>query len=169
LPRAHCEWRISGLANSTWNAAGGRFELNHQLQSAGMRTADETAPGTSRIDRWLFGVRLFKSRSAAADAVSGGRVHLNGERVKPSRGVKPGDTVAFTRSTVVFECVVATVPLRRGPASEAVRCYEETPASKTRHADFAARMKVAAALSPRPEERPRKHDRRLLRQLRGRN
>jgi ribosome-associated heat shock protein Hsp15 len=115
-----------------------------------------------RIDRWLFAVRLFKSRSAAADAVNGGRVHLNDERVKASHGVKPGDAV-------VFECVVAAVPQRRGPASEAARCYDETPASKTRREDFAARMKVAAGLSLRPDERPNKHDRRLLRQLRGRN
>jgi ribosome-associated heat shock protein Hsp15 len=126
-------------------------------------------PGATRIDRWLFGVRLFKSRSAAADAVSGGKVHLNGERVKPSRGVKPGDTVAFTRGAVEFECVVAAIPERRGPAAAAARCYDETPASKARRADFAARMKVAAALAPRPEDRPDKHDRRLLRRLRGRN
>ena len=122
-----------------------------------------------RIDRWLFGVRLFKSRPVAADAVSGGKVHLNGERVKPSHAVKPGDTVTFTRSTVVFECVVTAVPLRRGPADEAARCYEETAASKARREEFAARMKVAAGLSPRPDDRPDKHDRRLLRQLRGRN
>jgi ribosome-associated heat shock protein Hsp15 len=129
----------------------------------------ETGPGVMRIDRWLFGVRLFKSRSAAADAVSGGRVHLNGDRVKPSRAVKLGDTVAFTRSAVVFECVVAAVPPRRGAASEAARCYAETPASKARREDFAARMKVHAGRTPRPDVRPDKHDRRLLRQLRGRS
>ena len=122
-----------------------------------------------RIDRWLFGVRLFKSRSAAANAVNGGRVHLNDERVKPSHEVKPGDNVTFTRSAVVFEYVVAAVPLRRRPASEAAQCYEETPASKARREDFAARMKVAAGLTPRPDGRPDKHERRLLRQLRGRN
>jgi ribosome-associated heat shock protein Hsp15 len=126
-------------------------------------------PGATRIDRWLFAVRLFKSRPAASDAVSGGKVHLNGERVKPSHGVKPGDTVTYTRSAVVFECMVATVPLRRGPASEAARCYDETAASKARRDEFAARMKVAASLTPRPDDRPDKHDRRLLRQLRGRN
>ncbi|MBV8399964.1 MAG: hypothetical protein JOZ17_14685, partial [Acetobacteraceae bacterium] len=71
----------------------------------------ESGPERARIDRWLFGVRLFKSRSAAADAVNGGKVHLNGERVKPSHGVKPGDTVAFTLGAVVFECVVTTIPL----------------------------------------------------------
>jgi len=122
-----------------------------------------------RIDQWLFGVRLFRSRSAAAGAVTGGKVHLNGYRVKPSRGLRLGDTVTFTRGAVVFECVVAAVPLRRGPASEAARCYDETPASKARREELAARMKVAAGLSPRPDDRPGKHDRRLLRQLRGRN
>jgi ribosome-associated heat shock protein Hsp15 len=130
---------------------------------------EETGPNAMRIDRWLFGVRLFKSRFVAANAVSGGRVHLNDERVKPSHGVKPGDNVTLTRSAVVFECVVAAVPLRRGPASEAAQCYEETPASKARREDSAACMKVAASLTPRPDDRPDKHDRRLLRQLRGRN
>src|ERR1700676_1753541 len=134
-----------------------------------MSAPEETGPGAMRIDRWLFGVRLFRSRSAAADAVNGGRVHLNGERVKPSHGVKPGDTVTFTRSAVVFECVVTAIPLRRGPAAEAARCYDETPASKARREEFAARMKVASGLTPRPEERPDKHDRKLLRRLRGRN
>ena len=129
----------------------------------------DTGPGAMRIDRWLFAVRLFKSRSAAADAVSGGKVHLNDERVKSSHAVKPGDAVTFTRSTVVFECVVAAVPQRRGPASEAARCYDETPASKLRREEFAVRMKVAGGLTPRPDDRPDKHDRRLLRKLRGRS
>jgi ribosome-associated heat shock protein Hsp15 len=122
-----------------------------------------------RIDRWLFAVRLFKSRSAAADAAGGGKVHLNGERVKPSHAVKAGDIVTFTRGAVVFECVVTAVPLRRGAASEAARCYDETPASKARREEFAARMKMAAGFTPRPDERPDKHGRRLLRQLRGRS
>ena len=134
-----------------------------------MRLSEETGLGAKRIDRWLFAVRLFKSRSAAAEAVGGGRVHLNGERVKPSHGVKLGDNVTFTRNSVVFECVVVKAPLRRGPASEAARCYDEAPASKARREDFAARMKVAAGFSPRPDERPGKHDRRRLRQLRGRS
>jgi ribosome-associated heat shock protein Hsp15 len=112
---------------------------------------------------------LFKTRAAAADAVGGRKVHLNCERMRPSHGVKPGDTVTFTRGTVVFECVVAAVPLRRGPASEAARSYDETSASKVRREEFAARMKVAAGLTPRPDGRPEKHDRRLLRRLRGRN
>jgi ribosome-associated heat shock protein Hsp15 len=134
-----------------------------------MSEAEKMGPGTTRIDRWLFGVRLFKSRSSATDAVNGGKAHLNGERVKPSHAIKPGDIVEFTRGAVVFECEVVAVPPRRGPASEATRCYEETPASTTRREAFAARMKVAGSFAPRPDERPDKHDRQLLRRLRGRS
>lgn len=130
--------------------------------------SDEPGPGAARIDRWLFAVRLFKSRSSAAEAVGGGRVHLNGARVKPSHAVKAGDAVSFARGAVLFECVVSVVPLRRGPSSEAVQCYEETAGSVQRREAFSARMKVAAALAPRPEDRPDKHGRRLIRRLKGR-
>ncbi len=125
-------------------------------------------PGSSRIDRWLFAVRLFKSRSLAAQAVTGGRVHVNGERVKPAREVRPGDRVSFARGSLQFECAVASVPQRRGLAAAAARCYQETPASAARSAEFATRMKLAAGLTPRPAERPDKRERRLLRRLRGR-
>jgi ribosome-associated heat shock protein Hsp15 len=125
-------------------------------------------PGAARIDRWLFAVRLFKSRALAAQAVSGGRVHVNGERVKAAHAVRAGDSVTFIRGALEFECVARELPLRRGPASAAQHCYEETAASRARGADFRQRMKVAAALTPRPRERPDKHQRALLRRLRGR-
>ncbi len=125
--------------------------------------------GAARIDRWLFGVRLFKSRSLAAEAVSGGRVHVNGARVKPAHAVRPGDRVHFVRGAVEFECTVQAIPARRGPAPEAARCYLESEASCLRREAFAERMRLAAALAPRPEERPDKHQRRALRRLRGRD
>jgi ribosome-associated heat shock protein Hsp15 len=125
-------------------------------------------PGAARIDRWLFAVRLYKSRSLAAEAVTGGRVHLNGERVKSSRELRCGDVLTLMRGAVEFECTVSAVPARRGPATAAALCYEESAASKGRRAEFAARMKVAAALTPRPLARPGKHERRQLRRLRGR-
>ena len=130
----------------------------------------EDGPGTARLDRWLFGVRLFKSRSLATQAVTGGKVHLNGERVKPSHEVRPGDGVTFVRGAVEFECTVAAIPARRGPAPEAARCYVETPASEARRAEFAQRMKTASGLMPRrPDVRPDKHGRQALRRLRGRD
>jgi len=138
------------------------------LSASGRDEAEDSGPGATRIDRWLFAVRLFKSRSAASEAVQGGRVHLNGNRVKPSHALKPGDTVSFSRGTVRFECTIAAIPSRRGPARDALSCYEELPASRARREAYVARRRLAAASAPRPEERPDKHGRRLLRQLRGR-
>jgi ribosome-associated heat shock protein Hsp15 len=125
-------------------------------------------PGASRIDRWLFAVRLLGSRALATAAVAGGRVHVNGERVKPARAVGTGDTVNFMRGAVEFECTVRRVPPRRGPAREAALCYEETAASQARGREFALQMKLAAAITPRPAARPDKHERARLRRLRGR-
>jgi ribosome-associated heat shock protein Hsp15 len=133
-----------------------------------MPNASAGGPGAARIDRWLFAVRLFKSRSLAAEAVAGGRVHLNGERVKASHEVRSGDTLNLMRGAVEFECKVSAIPARRGPAANAARCYEESAASTARRAEFAQRMKLAAALTPRPVERPDKRARRQLRRLRGR-
>jgi ribosome-associated heat shock protein Hsp15 len=122
-----------------------------------------------RIDRWLFLVRLFKSRSLAGEAVGGGRVHLNGERVKPSRVVRVGDQVIFNRGAVPFDCEVTALPRRRGPAPEAAACYRESEASVARRAQFAERMRLATAFAPRPDSRPDKHERRELRRIRGRD
>jgi ribosome-associated heat shock protein Hsp15 len=128
----------------------------------------ESGPGAARIDRWLFGVRLFKSRSLAAEAVTGGKVHVNGARVRPSHGVRAGDSVTFSRGVIDFECQVVAIPQRRGPAREAVACYTETDASRQRREQHAQRMRLAARMAPRPDERPDKHQRRELRRLRGR-
>jgi ribosome-associated heat shock protein Hsp15 len=127
-----------------------------------------SGPGAARIDRWLFGVRLFKSRSLAAEAVNGGKVHVNGARVRPSHSLRPGDSVTFSRGVIEFECAVVAIPERRGPAQEAMACYTETDASRARREQHAQRMRLAAAMGTRPDERPDKHQRRELRRLRGR-
>jgi ribosome-associated heat shock protein Hsp15 len=133
------------------------------------KQADAADDEPMRIDRWLFFVRLFKSRSLASDAVSGGRVHLNGERVKPAHVVRLGDQIGFSRGTVPFDCEVTGLPLRRGPAPEAAACYRESEASVARRAQFAERMRTATAFAPRPDSRPDKHERRELRRIRGRD
>jgi len=122
-----------------------------------------------RIDRWLFAVRLFKSRSLAAQAVAGGKVHVNGARVKPAHAVRQGDRVSFVRGATTFDCAVRAIPHRRGPASEAQACYEESAESREQRELFVQRMKLASVLSPRPPERPEKHERRELRRIRGRH
>jgi ribosome-associated heat shock protein Hsp15 len=133
-----------------------------------MPEPSSTPAGAARIDRWLFAVRLYGARALATRAVAGGRVHVNGERVKPGRALRPGDLVTLTRGALQFECTVQAIPARRGPAPAAALCYEESAASVARRAEFGARMKLAAALTPRPARRPDKHERARLRRLRGR-
>jgi ribosome-associated heat shock protein Hsp15 len=134
-----------------------------------MRQPADAAEEPMRIDRWLFFVRLFKSRSLASEAVGGGRVHLNGGRVKAAHVVRVGDQIAFSRGTVSFDCEVTDLPWRRGPAPEAAACYRESEASIARRAQFAQRMRTASAFAPRPDNRPDKHERRELRRIRGRD
>src|SRR5512132_798241 len=82
-----------------------------------------------RIDKWLWAARMFKTRSAATEAVLGGRVHVNGERVKPSKVVRTGDRIEVTIRTVRRTLVVTGVAERRGPASDAAEMYADTPES----------------------------------------
>jgi ribosome-associated heat shock protein Hsp15 len=123
-----------------------------------------------RIDRWLWCTRLFKTRSLAAEAVSGGKVHLNGVRVKPSRTLKVGDSVQITRPGFQFECEVRKLADRRGSATVAQACYAESEGSRAAREKHVANAKLAAAFAPPSSlERPDKHGRRELRRLRGRD
>jgi len=126
--------------------------------------------GTSlRIDRWLWCTRLYKSRTLAAEAVSGGKVHLNGRRVKPAHALRVGDRVTIARPGFEFECEVLKLPERRGSAPIAQACYAESEATRSARERYAEQARLAAAFAPRSEERPGKHERRALRRLRGRN
>jgi ribosome-associated heat shock protein Hsp15 len=130
----------------------------------------EGGGGTLRIDRWLWCTRLFKSRSLAAEAVAGGKVHVNGQRVKPAHGVRVGDKVAISRQGYSFECEILKLLDRRGAAPVAQACYAETDIARAAREKFAEQSRLAAAFAqPRSLERPDKHGRRQLRRLRGRD
>lgn len=115
-----------------------------------------------RIDKWLWFTRFFKSRSQATDAVACGQVQLNGERIKPARGVRVDDRLMIMRERERFEVVVTGLPKRRGPAPEARSYYLETPASVELRRQQRERDQSAVA----PDGRPDKHARRQLRDLR---
>lgn len=122
-----------------------------------------------RVDRWLWCTRLFKSRTVAAEAVAGGKVHVNGRRVKPALAVRVGDRVTITRAGFEFECEVLKLPQRRGSAPLAQACYAETDAARAAREKYAEAARLASAFAPRTLERPDKHGRRELRRLRGRD
>ena len=119
-----------------------------------------------RIDRWLWAARFFKTRSTATDAVSGGRVHLNGARVKPAKDVRPGDTVEVTVGHTRREVLVLAVAERRGPAAVAQSLYEETADSVARSEQRSAERRFARPLGADLGARPTKQDRRRLEALR---
>jgi ribosome-associated heat shock protein Hsp15 len=123
--------------------------------------ASETAG--LRIDKWLWCARFYKSRSQATAAVAGGLVHVNGERVKPSRAVHVDDRIEITRDELRFEVVIRGLPVRRGPAPEARTYFVETEASITAREQQRERSRLAP---PAPVGRPDKHARRMLRDLR---
>jgi ribosome-associated heat shock protein Hsp15 len=129
----------------------------------------EGGGGTLRIDRWLWCTRLFKTRPLAAEAVAGGKVHVNGRRVKPAQPVRVHDQVVITRPGYAFECEVLKLPDRRGAAPIAQACYAETETARAAREKFAEQSRLAAAFAPRSLERPDKHGRRELRRLRGRD
>ena len=124
---------------------------------------------TLRTDRWLWCTRLFKSRSIAAEAVAGGKVHVNSRRVKPAQPLRVGDRVTITRTGFEFECEVLKLPDRRGSAPLAQGCYAETEQARAAREKFGEQARLAAAFAPRSPERPDKHARRELRRLRGRD
>jgi ribosome-associated heat shock protein Hsp15 len=122
-----------------------------------------------RVDKWLWAARLFKSRSLAAEAVTGGRVQLNGARVKASKEVGAGDELEVTIGQTRRVVIVRGVSERRGPAKAAALLYEETPQSIAAR-ELAAEQRRLQSPPPGADlgMRPTKRDRRQLDSARGR-
>ena len=119
-----------------------------------------------RVDKWLWASRLVKTRPLAVEAVNGGRVHVNGQRVKPSKDVKPGDELEITVGPVRRTVLIRGTAPRRGPAKEAQELYEETPESVERRERYAAQAKLDRPPIPISGPRPTKRDRRRMDQTR---
>ena len=120
-----------------------------------------------RVDRWLWAARLFKTRGAATEAVLGGRVHVNGVRVKPAKGVRAGDRLEVTVAGARRELVVLDVAEKRGPAAVAATLYEETPESKARREALATQIRSMPS-GDWDSGRPTKRDRREIDRFRKR-
>jgi ribosome-associated heat shock protein Hsp15 len=115
-----------------------------------------------RLDKWLWAARFFKTRSIATDAVSGGKVHVNEQRVKPSRNVNLGDRLRIQRGHQTVEVLVLSLSSQRGPATVAALLYQETEASITRREHDAEQRSASASHLVAPARRPNKKDRRQI-------
>lgn len=123
---------------------------------------DRTAPGT-RIDKWLWAARFFKTRSLATEAVNRGYVELGQQTIKPSREIRAGDVLTIQQGPERRTVIVQAVSEQRGPAPVAQLLYTETPESVAARAHAAEQRR----LSPEPAHslehgRPTKRDRRAL-------
>ena len=111
-----------------------------------------------RLDKWLWAARFFKTRRLAVEAIEGGRVSVNGERAKPAKELRVGDTLSIRRPPFEHRVVVKGLALQRGSAAIAQSLYEETEESRARRTVLAAEMK--AMPQPRFPGRPTKKSRR---------
>jgi ribosome-associated heat shock protein Hsp15 len=111
-----------------------------------------------RVDKWLWTARLFKTRTMATEAVKGGRVHVGGVAVRPSRDVKPGDELEITLGPARRTVIVRGEAERRVSAKEAAHLYEETERSIDERERLAEQRRLAGPLNL--GARPTKRDRR---------
>ena len=115
-----------------------------------------------RIDKWLWAARFFKTRSLATEAVAGGRVHMDGQRVKPAKEVRVGDRLEITIGEAIFAVEVLGLADKRGPASQAQGLYEESAESRARRERQRELRRMAPPLGHDLQGRPSKRDRRRL-------
>jgi ribosome-associated heat shock protein Hsp15 len=115
-----------------------------------------------RLDKWLWAARFFKTRPLATEAVSGGKVTVNGARAKPGRAVSVGDELTIRRGPFVFDVIVRGVAGRRGPADVAARLYEETEESREKRSRLATQLQQQRALRAEQRGRPDQKERRAL-------
>lgn len=121
-----------------------------------------------RLDRWLWAARWFKTRALATQAVTGGKVHLNGRRVKPAADLRTGDELRIVRGPYTFAVVVRGLAERRGSAKEAALLYEETDESREARELRRIQMRDMPVPSYEGKGRPTKRERRKLERARRR-
>ena len=116
----------------------------------------------TRLDKWLWAARFYKTRQLAAEAINGGHVQLNRQRVKPSRVLKVNDKLSIHKTPFTFDTIVEALSVRRGPAKQAQLLYTELAESIQKREELAAQRKLNAAQFPHAERRPDKRDRRRI-------
>ena len=126
----------------------------------------EKPPTTEvRADIWLWAARFFKTRSLAKHALVGGKVHIDGQAIKPSRMLRCGDALAITRADELYEITVLGLSEQRGPAPVAQALYAESDESRGKRESAREIKRLANAGYRPPQGKPDKRARRLIQAL----
>jgi len=167
--------RRSELSPTALEPAAAPLFLPQALQSKG---AAETCTGyfwwmtdtddRVRLDKWLWAARFYKTRSLAAEAIAGGKVQVNGDRVKRAKPVQIGDEVRIRQGPYEHQVLVRALSARRGPAADAVKLYEEKPESRAARDAMALQLKSLHVAFVPERGRPTKKDRREIEKLKRR-
>jgi ribosome-associated heat shock protein Hsp15 len=123
----------------------------------------------ARVDKWLWAARFYKTRSLAAEAVAGGKVQVNGERVKRAKPLQIGDEIRIRLGPYEHHVVVRELSTHRGPAARALELYDETPESRASRDRLALQLKSLHSAFIPERGRPTKKDRRDIRRFKGRD
>lgn len=132
-----------------------------------MAPANPTAPAQTgeskmRLDKWLWAARFFKTRSEAAEAINGGKIHVNGQRAKPGKDIGIGTQLEISKDQYAWDITVKALNHQRRPASEAALLYVETAESHAKRQAEVERRKLERDVSGQPQQRPDKKDRRMI-------
>lgn len=119
-------------------------------------------PTRQRLDKWLWAARFFKTRKLAAEAITGGKIHLNGQRSKPGKEVKVGNHLSISKGSYRWDVTIEALSKQRRPAREASQLYLESPESHARRQARIVQRKTENDSSNQPETRPNKKQRRQI-------
>ena len=122
-----------------------------------------------RLDKWLWAARLFKTRALAAAAVGGGKVHVNGERVKRSKTLKSGDDVRVRKGPYEYRLTVRSTAGRRVSPKDVATVYEESEESRVARERLVEQHRAAAAAANWTDGRPTKKERRQITKFKRRD
>ncbi|MGB2271692.1 MAG: ribosome-associated heat shock protein Hsp15 [Pseudomonadales bacterium] len=117
---------------------------------------------TVRIDKWLWAARFFKTRSLAKQAIEGGKVHYNGQRIKTSKNVELDAELTIRCGWDEKTVIVKQLSDQRRNATEAAKLFDETAASLALREQRAAERKAASLTMPNYASKPNKKQRRQI-------
>jgi ribosome-associated heat shock protein Hsp15 len=127
-----------------------------------MTPSGADAGAAIRLDKWLWAARFFKTRRLAVEAITGGKIQVNGQRSKPGKTVQAGTRLIVHKGSLEWDLVVKAVAKQRRPASEAVLLYEESEDSRLRRQELARQRREIGARVQAAKGRPNKRDRRMI-------